>query len=311
MANDAVFIGIDVSKDRLDVANHVTGELFEVTNDEKGIAKLVSRLKEDQIALVVLEATSNYQVPAAAALAVEGIPVAVVNPRQVRDFAKAMGKLAKTDRLDAAVLAHFAYAVKPEPKPLPDEDTQTLAAIVARRRQLVEMLVMERNRRLTAAKKLKPGLDEVIALLEKHLASIDKDLGHTLRKTSVWRERDNLLRSVPGIGPVLSVTLLAEVPELGRLNRREIAALIGVAPLNRDSGKHKGKRSIWGGRASVRATLYMATLSAVRYNSVLKTHYLHLLKLGKAKKVALVACMRKLLVIANAMLRDGQRWKAA
>lgn len=311
MAEDRSFIGIDVSKDRLDVANYATGELFDATNDEAGIAGLVERLAEENVALVVLEATAGFQNPVVAALALAGIPVAVVNPRQVRDFAKALGKLAKTDRLDASVLAHFAQAVRPEPRPLPDEATQLLGAIVARRRQLVEMLVMEKNRRNITPKKLRAALDEHIRSLEKYLAEIDKELGQGLRQSPLWRERDNLLQSVPGIGPVLSATLLGEVPELGQLNRREIAALVGVAPFNRDSGKRKGQRCIWGGRASVRATLYMAVLSAIQHNPTLKAHYEHLLKVGKKKKVAIVACMRKLLVMANAILRDSKPWQQA
>jgi transposase len=309
MSEQRGFIGIDVSKDRLDVANFATGEVFDVFNNEAGIAGLVERLAAEDVALVVLEATAGFQNPVVAALALAGIPVAVVNPRQVRDFAKALGKLAKTDRLDAAVLARFAQAIRPEPRPLPDEATQMLGAIVARRRQLVEMLVMERNRRNSTPKKLRAGLDQHIRSLEKYLAEIDKDLGSGLRQSPIWRERDDLLQSVPGIGPVLSATLLAELPELGRLNRREVAALVGVAPLNRDSGQKKGQRSIWGGRATVRATLYMATLSAIQHNPTLKDYYQHLLKLGKKKKVAIVACMRKLLVMANAILRDLKPWQ--
>lgn len=305
----ADFVGIDVSKDRLDVAVFGTGEVFDATNNEAGIAGLVERLLLDRPALVVLEATAGFQNGLVAALVLADVPVAVVNPRQVRDFAKALGKLAKTDRLDAVVLAHFAQAVRPEPRPLPDETTVALGAIVARRRQLVEMLVMERNRREGTPKKLKPRLDEHIRSLELYLAEIDKDLGSALRQSPVWRERDDLLRSVPGIGPVVSATLLAELPELGRLNRREIAALVGVAPLNRDSGKRRGKRGIWGGRATIRATLYMAALSAARYNPRLRAFYENLVKQGKPKKVALVACMRKLLVTANAILRDGVQWQ--
>jgi transposase len=243
-------------------------------------------------------------------LALADIQVAVVNPRQARDFGKALGFLAKTDRIDAGILAHFGEAVRPEPRQLPSEEAANLAALVARRRQLTEMLTMEQNRLGSAPAALRKDIREHITWLQKRLKDSDKDIHKLLRSSPLWREKDQLLQGVPGVGPVLSATLLAMLPELGKLNRKEIAALVGVAPLNRDSGKMKGKRATWGGRSSVRDVLYMATMSAVRYNPTLKDFYERLLKAGKLKKVALVACMRKLLVILNAMLRDNAPWSS-
>ena len=259
--------------------------------------------------LVVLEATGGMEYPLAAALAVAGRPVVVVNPRQVRDFARATGRLAKTDAIDARVLAHFAAAMHPQTRPLPDTQGQELKAILARRRQLIEMLTAERNRLQSArSKAVKANIQAHIAWLEKEMTHIDHDLGQSIRQSPVWQEKDDLLKSVPGVGPVLSTTLLADLPELGLLNRREIAALVGVAPFNRDSGHIRGQRAVWGGRAVVRSALYMSTLVATRYNPIIRDFYQHLLSAGKPKKLAVTACMRKLLAILNAMLKHKKPW---
>jgi transposase len=311
MSAQESFVGIDVAKAHLDIAVRPTGENWRTTNDASGIAELATRLRALGPTSVILEATGGLEWPSAAALAAAGLPVVVVNPRQVRDFARATGKLAKTDRLDAQVLAHFADAVRPEPRPLPDETSHTLAALVARRRQLVEMLTTERNRRQTAALALRPDLDEHIAWLEQRLQKLDGELEQTIRKSPVWRAKDDLLRSVKCVGPVLSTTMLTDLPELGTLGRKQIAALVGVAPLARDSGTLRGKRTCWGGRASVRAALYMGALVGARYNPTLKALYQRLLQAGKPKKVALVACMHKLLLILNAVLRKQVPWDPA
>jgi transposase len=311
MKKNKVYVGIDVSKANIDIAVYLSRKRWSFTNDEKGINKAVSCLKDLTPALVVLEATGGIEAHIAAALGVAGLPVAVVNPRQIRDFAKAMGKLAKTDVLDAQVMAYFAAAVQPTPRPLPDAQSREFAAIMARRRQVVEMLSAETNRLSSSAESVKPRIESHIAWLEQELSNIDLDLKHSVSKSPVWREKDNLLQSVPGVGRIVSATLLAELPELGTLNRKQIAALVGVAPLNRDSGKLRGKRTIWGGRANVRASLYMATLVATRYNAVIRTFYQRLCEAGKAKKVALTACMRKLLIILNAMLKHCTPWNSA
>ena len=303
-----LYVGIDVSKATLDVAVSPTAEAWRVANDPVGIDDLVGRLAALAPTLVVLEATGRYEAACAAALATAGVPVSVVNPRQVRDFAKATGRLAKTDAIDAAVLALFAERVRPEPRPLPGAESEALAAILARRRQLVEMLVAEKNRAHVAPPAVQKSLAAHVAWLEKALASVDRDLHRAVRDSPVWRQKDDLLRAVPGVGRVLATTLLADLPELGRLSRREIAALVGVAPLNRDSGAFRGQRSVWGGRATVRAALYMGALTAVRSNPPVRAFYQRLLGRGKPKKVALVACMRKLLVTCNAVVRDGQAW---
>ena len=307
MAN--VDIGIDVSKDRLDVAVEPGGEAWQTTNDLPGIAGLVERLLALQPTTVILEATGGYELPLTGALLAACLPVVVVNPRQVRDFARATGQLAKTDAIDARVLARFGGAVRHELRPLPDEATQELAALVARRRQLVEMLTAEKNRLRLAARAVRRDIQQHIRWLERRLSDLDGDLAQQVRSSPSWRERDDLLQSVPGIGPVSSVTFLAQLPELGRLNRKEIAALVGVAPLNRDSGTLRGRRTIWGGRAHVRATLYMATLTATRHNPVIRSFYTRLLAAGKPKKVALVACMRRLLTVLNAISRDRAIWQ--
>jgi transposase len=258
--------------------------------------------------LVVLEATGGFEVESAMAMAAALIPVAVVNPRQVRDFAKATGKLAKTDALDAAVLAHFAEAVRPAPRPLSDEQTTELQELLARRRQLIEMLTAERNRMGLASAGMRHKLAEHIKWLKKELEETDKNLKGLIRKSPVWREKDDVLQSFPGVGPILSTTLIAELPELGRLSRQKIGALVGVAPMNRDSGTLKGRRTVWGGRSKVRHVLYMAALVATRRNPVIAAFYARLLAAGKAKKVALVACMHKLLTILNAMVRETKGW---
>lgn len=308
---EKVYVGIDVAKANLDVVVDPSRQRWSFSNDDRGISEAVSRLRELSPALVVLEASGGIEVPLAAALGVAGLPVAVVNPRQIRDFAKATGKLAKTDVLDARVMAHFAAAVQPTPRPLPETQSQELAAILARRRQMVEMITAEKNRLSSARKVVKQRIEGHITWLEEELANIDRDLRESIRQSPVWREKDDLLRSVPGIGPVVSATLLAELPELGALDRRQIAALAGVAPLNRDSGTLRGRRTIWGGRATVRAKLYMAALVATRYNAVIKAFYQRLCAAGKAKKVALTACMHKLLTILNAMLKHRTPWHDA
>jgi transposase len=309
MSPAKVYVGIDVAKDWLDVAQRPGGEAWRVSSDETGVAALVERLRGVRPALVVLEATGGLQIPAVAALAAAGLRTVVVNPRQVRQFAGATGRLAKTDAIDAQVLAQFGEAVRPEVRPLPDADSQELSALVNRRRQLIEMLTAEKNRLRLAAKKVRPNIEAHIRWLEGELLDLEGGLGDAIRSSPVWRERDNLLRSVPGVGPVLSSVLLAELPELGRLNRKEIAALAGVAPLNRDSGQFRGRRTVWGGRSHVRTALYMATLVASRYNPTIKSFYQRLLSVGKPKKVALTACMRKLLTILNAMMRHQAPWE--
>lgn len=304
-----VFVGIDVSKTQLEGAVRPGGAAFTAAHDEPGIALVAERLRPLGPALVLLEATGGLESPLAGVLAALGLPVVVVNPRQVRDFAKATGHLAKTDTLDAAVLAHFAAAVRPAQRPLPDGHTQALAALVARRRQLIEMLTAERNRLGSAPKPVRQGIHAHIRWLEGDLARVDADLDHAIRTSPLWREQEDLLRSTPGVGRVLTRTLLAHLPELGTLNRRQIAALVGVAPLNRDSGTLRGRRTVWGGRAQVRAVLYMSALVAVRHNRVLRTFYQRLREAGKAPKVALTACMRKLLTILNAMVKHRTPWR--
>ena len=304
----SIFVGIDVSKARLDIAIGPTGERDSVANDKVGIKALVKRLAEIQPTLIVMEATGSMERQVSAALGGAGLPVVVVNPRQVRDFAKATGQLAKTDSIDALVLARFADAVRPAVRPLPDEVTLELRALTSRRRQITEMIVAERNRIANASKAVRKRIDAHIRWLEAELGRADKDLDQSIRHSPIWRENEDLLRSVPSIGPVVSRTLLAELTELGKLNRKQIAALVGIAPLNRDSGTFRGRRGIWGGRATVRAALYMAALVASRRNSVIRTFYKRLRHAGKAPKVALVACMRKLLTILNAMIKHKTRW---
>jgi transposase len=307
------FVGIDVSKDVLDVAHRPSGSSWAEPNDETGIARLVARLREVKPELVVLEATGGYETAVAIALATAGVAVAVVNPRQVRDFAKAFNKLAKTDAIDADCLALFGERVRPEPRPLGDEAQRQLEALMLRRRQLVEMIASERNRLQSCrVETIRKDIQETIQWLGRRLKDIDRDLDSALRRSPIWREREPLFRSVPGVGRVTVAVLASELPELGTLNRKQIAALVGVAPFNNDSGRRTdGKRQVWGGRASVRATLYMATLKATQTNLVIRAFYARLLATGKPKKVALVACMRKLLTMLNAMARDGRPWAHA
>jgi transposase len=288
------------------------GQAFSDTGVGEGIASLVERVKALSPVLIVLEATGGFETVVAGALAGAQLPLAVVNPRQVRDFARAIGRLAKTDALDAEVIALFAERVRPEPRPLPDEDARYLSELVARRRQIVEMMTMERNRRRTlTGKRLLKSIDRLLAALQKELSDLEADLDDTIRGTPAWREAEDLLTSVPGVGDKLARTLIADLPELGRLSRRQIAALVGVAPINRDSGTMRGRRTTWAGRAKVRTTLYMAALVASRYNKTLKSFYQRLLQAGKAKKLALTAVMRKLLTILNAMIRDQTPWQNA
>jgi transposase len=309
MSEPQLFVGIDVAKAHLDIALRPTGERWAVPNDDTSIAALVSHLEAAHPTLIVLEATGGFQRAVVAALAAAGLPVVVVNPRQTRDFAKATGQLAKTDALDARALAHFAEAVRPTPRPLPSAQEAALRALLARRRQLIAMRTAEINRLSSAPAPVHADLAAHIAWLDQRLATLDDTLDTTLRASPVWRERETLYRSVPGIGPVSARTLLLDLPELGTLSRQRIAALAGVAPFNCDSGTLRGRRAIWGGRAPLRATLYMATLVAVRHNPVLRACYARLLAAGKAKKVALVACMRKLLTILNAMAKHQTLWQ--
>ncbi len=304
-----IFVGVDVSKDRLDVATFPEASSWSMPNDEAGIEDLVKRLLPMHPERVVLEATGGYEMPAVGALGAAGLSVVAINPRQARDFAKAAGLLAKTDRIDAAALARFAEAIKPEIRPLPDAAAQELAALIARRRQVVQMLTAEKNRRHIAPKRLHKDLDRHVAWLEEALRRLDDELHKTIRNSPAWREKDDLLQSVAGVGPKTSAVLIAELPELGRLNRHEIAKLAGVAPMNRDSGRYRGERRIQGGRAMVRSALYMATLTAVRFNPALAAFYRRLREAGKKFKVAITACMRKLLVRLNAMLRDRVPWR--
>ena len=305
-----LFVGIDVSKAVLDVALAPTGEVWSVPNSAEGMQQLVGRLGEISPKLIVLEATGGLERRAVAALAGASLPVVAVNPRQVRDFAKATGKLAKTDAIDAAVLALFADRIRPEVRPLRDEETQELEALVVRRRQVVDMITAEKNRLIAAppSKRVRTAIGKTIKWLQKQLEDTDNDIDGAVRNSSAWREKDDLLRSVPGVGKVLSRTLLSLVPELGTLGNKQLAALVGVAPLNRDSGMQRGRRCIWGGRANVRAVLYMGALVAARFNPVIRAFHARLIASGKLPKVALVACMRKLLTILNAIVRDRTPW---
>ena len=310
-----MFVGIDVAKAELVVSVLPAAERFTVVDDERGVRTLVERLRPIAPTLIVLEATGGYELLAVAGLAAAALPVVVINPRQVRDFAKATGQLAKTDRIDADILARFADVVRPDVRPIADAAAQELDALLTRRRQLLEMVQAERTRlgqvfgRGKAA--VKKSLKHHIVYLERELRMTDTDLAAMIHASPVWRERDELLQSVPGVGPVLSRTLLADLPELGRLSRREIAKLVGVAPLSRDSGTMRGRRFVQGGRATVRAVLYMAALVATKRNVVIRAFYLRLVAAGTPKKLALVASMRKLLTILNVMVRTAQRWTLA
>ena len=307
---ERTFVGIDIAKDQVDVHVHPTDERFQLSRDDAGLAELVARLQPLGPRLVVLEATGGYEIPVAAVLASAGVPVAVVNPRQIRDYARATGQLAKTDALDARLMALFAEAVQPEVRPLPTPEAQALGDLVTRRRQLVDMLGAERNRHQQARDlRLQRRIATHIRWLTKALAEIEADLATRIRSSPIWRERDNLLHSVPGVGDITAYTLIADLPELGHLDRRKIAALVGIAPFNRESGHWRGRRMIAGGRPAVRSVLYMATLTAVRFNPAIAHFYQRLTAAGRPKKVALTAAMRKLLTILNAMLRDQRPWQ--
>lgn len=304
------FVGIDVSKSTLDVCIDSSAEILHVEYDDPGIGSVRERLKSLQPTLIVMEATGGLEMRLACELAAQGLQVAVINPRQARDFARATGRLAKTDRVDAAMLAAFARAIRPQARALKDEQTRGLDELVSRRRQLIANRVQETLRLATAGTKpMQKSLKAHIAWLDKRIAELDGELTRQLRASDVWRAKDDLLRGIPGVGAVTTVTLLAKCPELGSLNRREIAALTGVAPLANDSGKHHGKRFVWGGRADVRAVLYMATISAMRCNSSIKDFAARLKLAGKPAKVVIVACMRKLLTIMNAMLKTNMPWR--
>ena len=309
MSEAGPWIGIDVAKAWLDVASDDTAVAVQrYANEAEGITPVVEALVVQAPALIVLEASGGQETALTAALVAAGLPVAVVNPRQVRDFARATGRLAKTDALEARLLARFAARIQPPVRPLPDETAQELAALVGRRRQLVEMRTAERNRRPTVVPRLRTGVDEHVRWLRQQIAELDRELAQTLRESPVWQAKEDRRRTIPGIGPVVARTLLAELPELGTLARGQVACLAGVAPLNCDSGQRSGARRCWGGRAPVRAALYMATVCAIRRNPVIRPLYARLRQAGKPAKVAMVAWMRKLLILANALLRDGTVW---
>jgi len=304
----STYVGIDVSKGRLDVAIGEQGEFWNVANDEKGIAKLVERMKEEQPELIILESTGGLELPLMAELHTSHLPVALVNPGRVREFAKSIGLLAKTDKLDARLLARFAEAVKPAVTHLPDDQEQHLIALVVRRRQLIEMLVAEQNRLHTVRLSLRDNLQEHITWLHKALADLDQEIHDFIHQSPIWKDKQDLLQSVPGVGPVTACTLLAALPELGTLDRKKIAALVGVAPFNDDSGHRRGKRRVKGGRSLVRCALYMSALSASKFNPLIRLFYQRLIQRRKEKKVALTACMRKLLTFLNAVIRDHKPW---
>ena len=309
MASSPLFVGVDVAKATLDIALRPRAQTWQVIYDDTHVEAFVTQLNELSPTLIVVEATGGLERSLVAALVAARLPVVVINPRQARDFAKATGRLAKTDRIDAQVLAHYGEAIRPSFRPLPDADTQQLRALVDRRRQLVDMMTAEQSRLNTSPSRVRDSIEAHLAWLQQQLASLDDDLDDMLQSSPIWRERDDILQSTPGVGPVLSRTLMSQLPELGDLNRKEIAALVGVAPFNRDSGTWRGRRTIWGGRAAVRSVLYMSTLVATRHNPVIREFYERLLAAGKAKKVALTACMRKLLTILNAMVKNQQRWQ--
>jgi transposase len=308
--NSDLCVGIDVSKATLEIGTSQSEQSICFNYSPEGVIELIAHLDKLRPGLVVLEATGGYETVAAASLAAAGLPVVVVNPRQVRDFARSAGQLAKTDRLDARILARFGQVFRPEPKPLPDAQASQIKALVARRVQILEMITAETNRLQAASQDVQKDIRIHLVFLKERLANINDEMAASIRNSPVSRERDQIMRSVPGVGPVLSATLLAYLPELGFLNRRQVAQLAGVAPINRDSGYYRGSRHIWGGRGRVRSALYMAALVASRYNPVIRDLYLRLLEAGKAKKVALVACMRRLLIIMNAMLRQRSYWNA-
>ena len=311
MRDSTIVVGIDIAQDALDICVHPSGEVWRVGHNPAGAKKLVKSLGTHAPSLVVLEATGGLEVSLVATLAAAQLPVVVVNPRQVRDFARATGRLAKTDRLDAQTLAEFGAAVNPPIRPLPDAKLRELQEMVGRRQQVTIMLTMEKHRLNRVSDRVRQYIAASIAGLNTQLRQLDQDIGELLHSTPEWQERSQLLLSVPGVGPVLCSTIIARLPELGRLNRKEIAALAGVAPFNRDSGKLRGKRTVWGGRRQLRRVLYMAALSATRVNPVIREFYQRLVEAGKPKKLALTACMRKLLTILNSMVRHGRHWDPA
>ncbi len=309
MEKQDIFVGIDISKKHLDIGVRPIGQKWRVSNKDTDISALAERLKTLSPTLIIVEATGGLEMPLANTLSAEALPLVVVNPRQVRDFAKATGRLAKTDSIDADVLAHFAEAVKPTPTQLPDEESQKLKAQIKRRRQIVDMITEETNRLKSAPSYMHKDIKKHIDWLKKERKNIDTLLSKNIKLNHLWKKRDELFQSVPGIGSVVSTTLIACLPELGTLTNKQISALVGVAPFNCDSGKMKGKRRIWGGRADVRSVLYMAVISAIRWNSVIKAFYNRLIEAGKPVKVALTACMHKLIIILNAMAKSGILWQ--
>lgn len=309
---DIIAVGIDVSKDRLDVAVRPGGEVFAVERNASGVDRLIERMRVLAPTIIALEATGGFETVVAAALAAAALPIVVVNPAQIRAFAKALGQRAKTDPIDAAVIAHFAEATKPEPRPLADEATRLLADLVARRRQIIEMIAAESQReKRIGVPRLRKSIRRVIGMLEKELAELDGDIDAGVRGSPAWREKEDLLASVPGVGPIISRTLIADLPELGTLSRKQIAALAGLAPFTRQSGQWKGRSFIGGGRASVRTALFMGAMVAIRHNPILKAFFDRLIAAGKPKMVALIAVARKLLTILNAIVRDKRPWKIA
>jgi len=303
-----VFVGIDVAKDSLEVSIRPSGEGETFANNDQGIALMRAFINQFTPVLIVCEATGSFETRAVTDLAVSGLPVVVVNARQVRDFARATGTLAKTDTIDARVIAHFADAIRPDVRPLKDREAQRLDALITRRRQLVDMLTAEKNRLLTAPEWTREDIEAHIAWLKQCLKKVDKDLATLLKQSPLWREKERILRSTPSVGPVMTYTLVSELPELGTLNRKQIAALVGVAPMNRDSGTFRGKRCIWGGRSAIRSVLYMSTLNAIHFNPLIKPFYERLRLAGKLPKVAITACMRKLLTILNTMVKNRTCW---
>jgi transposase len=306
----APFVGIDISKDQLDIAVRPTNERNRFANTDEGVDLLVQTLKAFQPALIVMEATGSYHRLVLGRLVAAGLPAIAINPRQARDFARAIGRLAKTDAIDADVLAEFGEKIRPEFRAIATEATQQIEAICTRRRQLVSMLAAEKNRIHTAPSSMRTVINKHIQWLEKHIQQLEKDLDKQIRSTPAWRDKDDLLRTCKGIGPITSHTMLACLPELGTLNRGQIAALVGVAPFNNDTGKYRGRRHVQGGRADVRSVLYMATLTAIRFNAPIRAFHQRLIDAGKLKKVAITACMRKLLTILNAMVRTNKPWSA-
>lgn len=306
-----IFVGIDVSQDQLDGAVAPGDASFAFSNDEEGIEQLVAHLQSLSTSLVVMEATGGFEAAAAAALTVDGFSVAVINPRQARDFARATGRLAKTDRIDARVLAEFGWKIRPEPRPIADAQRRRLSTLLSHRREFIDLISADKCRLARLHPSDGEMLEKHIAWLQEAVNQLDKELEQFIQNVPVWREKNEIMRSIPGVGPVMTTALLAELPELGQLNRKQIAKLVGVAPLNRDSGRSRGKRSCWGGRAKVRRVLYMSTLAATLHNPIIKEFYQRLIATGKVKKVALTACMRKLLTIANAMVRDMRPWQTA